>query len=560
MGSAVGNGPGLVHLAVGYWLATRNSDVAPPDFHRITYRRGYIREARFAPDGQSILYTAAWDGGTPKVYSTRFDSTESSELPLDNTALLSVSTRGALALLSKIRTGTFNDSGTLATASSAANAPRELDTMVTFADWNPDGSELALIRNSTEAHEWVLEYPRGNIIFRKKTKDGPLRSVRLAPEGDLLAIIDYAGDDDGRVVLLDRKGNKKAQSPLYGAVLGCAWSADGREIWYTANMGSNKVIYGMDLRGKVRLVLRVPGALALKDVSRRGRVLLCKEEITTNTMFQGRGEKTERNLSWYSNTILDDLSDDGKTMTFIEGGEATEERWGEYLRRTDGSPAVRLGDYLFGKLSPDGNLVLAITQFDEKVPSTLAVLPTGPGTIRPFPVGKWSILYSPRWNWLPDSKSFVFSAAEEGRRPRTLIQQMNGNPPVPITPEGVVGRHVTPDGKFLVTRDSPTTGVLYPLGEGAQVRIQGFLPGETMIRWHADGRRLFVAESSNNGWNVSLLEPYSGRREPWRQIHPSVDRTGLASMGHLILSADGECFAYYVGHQLSQLYVVEGLH
>src|SRR5262249_6861792 len=35
----------------------------PPHFRRLTFRRGHVLNARFAPDGQTIVYSALWDGG-----------------------------------------------------------------------------------------------------------------------------------------------------------------------------------------------------------------------------------------------------------------------------------------------------------------------------------------------------------------------------------------------------------------------------------------------------------------------------------------------------------------
>jgi len=545
----------LCVLALAYLGIKGTADRPLPDFHRLTYRRGTVRQARFMPDGQNVLYTAAWDKGNPSVYSTRFDSTESSPLPWDNTEILSISARGELALLSKLTSNALEDNGTLAIASSMASAPRELETSVTFADWGPDGSELALIRHTPK--ECVLEFPRGNVISRKGPKEGIFRYVRVSPKGDLLAVLDYAGVDDGYAVILDRKGSRKAQSPLYGAIMGCAWSPDGRKVWYTANGGSNHVVYEMDLSGKVRLVMRVPGVLTLKDVSRQGLVLLCRDDYSGSLMYMGRGDKTERNLAWYNQSLLSDLSADGQTMIFNEGGAATEEKWGTYLRKTDGSPAVRLGDYLGGKLSPDGKWVLAGTQFGAEH-DALFLLPTGAGAIRQ--VTEEHLHTGGAFSWLPDSSGFVFPGQEQGKGERTYLQLLNGSKVKPVTPEGMRGWLVTPDGKFLVVRDSPKTGLLYPIGGGEpQGKLQGFMPGDWLMRWHADGKRLFVWRGTEESFLIFLLDPYSGKREPWRQITPTVS-AGPAFVGPPYLSADGECYAYFVNHILSELYVVSGMH
>lgn len=65
-------GGGLLALAltttwiVAYRMGARGRDQAPtqspPSFLTLTSRRGYIPQARFAPDGQTVVYSAAWNG------------------------------------------------------------------------------------------------------------------------------------------------------------------------------------------------------------------------------------------------------------------------------------------------------------------------------------------------------------------------------------------------------------------------------------------------------------------------------------------------------------------
>jgi hypothetical protein len=71
------------------------------------------------------------------------------------------------------------------------------------------------------------------------------------------------------------------------------------------------------------------------------------------------GESKERDLSWHDWTVPRDLSDDGTLVSFDETGEAGGETGGLYVRQTDGSPAVRLGDGRSPTFSPDGKWVLA---------------------------------------------------------------------------------------------------------------------------------------------------------------------------------------------------------
>jgi len=92
------------------------------------------------------------------------------------------------------------------------------------------------------------------------------------------------------------------------------------------------------------------------------------------------GENSERNLSWFDWSIALDLSPDGRTVIFSESGEATGGKYGIFMRKTDGSPAVRLGDGAVNALlSPDGKWVATS---DLESPAQIQLLPTGAGQPR----------------------------------------------------------------------------------------------------------------------------------------------------------------------------------
>src|SRR5579862_997846 len=62
----------LVALAVGLYAGKQIFSAAPltpPTYRQLTFRRGSIRSARFAPDGQTILYSAAWQGSPVDVFT-----------------------------------------------------------------------------------------------------------------------------------------------------------------------------------------------------------------------------------------------------------------------------------------------------------------------------------------------------------------------------------------------------------------------------------------------------------------------------------------------------------
>ena len=164
---------------------------------------------------------------------------------------------------------------------------------------------------------------------------------------------------------------------LLSSVEGVAWSRDGSEVWFTASPGgAARALYAMNMAGKERLVLRVPGTLSVQDITRDGRVLLTEDNPQIMMMALPPGEKNEKNFSWFDWSLLADISPDGKTLIFDESGEAVGARYGSFLRKTDGSPAVRLGDGAFSSLSPDGKWVASL---EVGSPIQIQLLPTGAG-------------------------------------------------------------------------------------------------------------------------------------------------------------------------------------
>ena len=89
----------LAALAGGLFLGKPVWKISPPALHQITFRSGTIFTARFAPDGQTIVYGAAWEGKPSEVFSARTDSPELRPLGAADASLLSISANGEMALL-----------------------------------------------------------------------------------------------------------------------------------------------------------------------------------------------------------------------------------------------------------------------------------------------------------------------------------------------------------------------------------------------------------------------------------------------------------------------------
>jgi eukaryotic-like serine/threonine-protein kinase len=90
----------LAALAIGViaTLLLNRPQASHPVFTQITFRPAYLRHARFAPDGRTVVYDGTGDGKPTELFSTRTDTAESQSLNLHG-SILSVSSTGELAVL-----------------------------------------------------------------------------------------------------------------------------------------------------------------------------------------------------------------------------------------------------------------------------------------------------------------------------------------------------------------------------------------------------------------------------------------------------------------------------
>ena len=521
-----------------------------PTFHEVTFRNGTIWAARFAPDGQTVVYGAAWEGQSQEIFSTRADSSDSRSVGLPPSQILSISSKGEMAIsLHPMNVGGFGQVGTLARVPLAGGAPREVVDKVLWADWTPDGQSLAVVRENGVGRA-RLEFPAGNVIYDPL---GWVSHVRFSPNGEFLAIADHiSGGDDGRVVIIDARGNHKTTSSFYSSVEGLAWSPNGKEVWFSAvPAGSARAIYALDLSGKERLIYRAPGGLTVQDVSRNGQVLMTADKTRMSISVLAPGETRERSLSWFDWSLLSDMSADGKTIIFSETGEAEAGNYSVFLRKMDGSPAVRLGDGGFGFLSPDGQWVVSLVG----APTKLVLLPTGIGEPRQLTDDKLDHNYAA---WLPDSKSIVFVATEPGHDPRSYVLDIQGGSPRALTPEGTAGTLVTTDGKHLLATDTKHQVWFYSIAGGDPQKLNITVgTDEFPIAFSTDGKGVLVG-SPGLPYKIERVDLATGRREPWKEISPA-DPAGVQNVVSIRFSADQKAYSYSILRVLSDLYVVDGL-
>ena len=470
--------------------------------------------------------------------------------------VLAMSRTGEMAVsLNRHSTQPFIRTGRLARVSIAGGAPREILDDVQWADWSPDGRELAIVHEFGARER--LEYPIGKILFET---DGWIGHVRVSPQGDLVAFIDHPilRDDAGSISVVDRAGNKRTLTPVFEGAQGLAWTPDGREIWFTAaetGYNYNRAVHGVDLSGRHRLVGRIPGVSTLKDISKAGRVLLSMDSIRVEIRARSAGEQKENELSWLDWSVVTDISRDGRTILFFESGEGGGPGYSTYVRKTDGSPAVRLSDGFSQALSLDGSWALSI--FHPTADATLAAVPTGVGETRTFSKDGLRVLVA---DWLPDGRRIVMTASEPGKGMRLYVRDFRGGKPRPLTPVGYrqFERAVSPDGRVVAVRGPDRKVYLYPLEGGVPTALSGLAAGDVPVRFDPEGRFLYAYRQGTIPLQVYRYEISSGREELWKELSPT-DSAGLSFFSRFVSTADGQAYAYSFFRLLSSLQVVEGL-
>ena len=522
-------------------------------YQRITFRRGVIWTARFTPDGHSVVYSGAWEGQPSELFSARIGNPESGTLGHRDADLLGISPSGEMAVMLRMRfVSSFDRKGTLARIPPLGGAARELLHEVHGADWSPDGAQLAVVREKDGMNR--LEFPIGRVLYQTA---GWISEMRVSRTGDRVAFIDHGSrtSDDGSIVTVDLEGVRRELSDGWSTVRGLAWSADGREIWFTADRGgAARGLYAVDAAGKVRRVLQVASNLTIHDISRDGRVLVSHGPERAGISGQAPGESRERDLSWLDWSLLHDLSEDGRMMLLSESGEGGGENGSVYVRPIDGSAAVRIGEGTCFSLSPDGEWVLARQRLSGGL---LFLLPTGVGEPRPVAV-EGLRCYSA--DWLPDGRALVLAASEEGKGTRFYHLDLESGAKRPFSPEGVdpVELHVHPDGTRVAGYTSNHGYQSYPIDGGAPQPIPHLGRDERMIRWSSDGQSAFMWRYQEIPARVHRVHLGTGERTPWRELTPP-DPTGIYRIGRLHISADGSAYAYTYYMHLLDLHVIEGL-
>ena len=524
-----------------------------PSFRRLTFRRGNVSLARFAPDGRTVVYGAAWDGAPYQIFTVRTDSIESRPVGLSPASLLCVSAKGELAvLLGDPRRGP----GMLARVPLQGGTPRELLEDVTEADWAPDGGNLAVVSQLRGARS-TLHYPAETVLGEGDW----WQSMRVSPGGDLIAYCGR-GERDAAIKTIDRKGTRRILSDGWSNVDRLAWSPRGDEIIFIAGRDPgfhDEAIRAVSLSGRERVLVSNALGLILQDVASDGRLLVERTASSGGIACRTRGETREHEAGRLVESSVRDISRDGKLLLFVEQGEGFDSG-GIFLGKTDGSLPVRLGEGEEMGLSSDGRWVLKVLSGP---PKELVMMPTGPGPAKKIPVEGFEPL---RASLLPDDKGFVVVARDKRGKALVLLLGPDGGHPRSIPTEGFPQTSanwditLSPEGdRFAFVTEGRIRIVSLPEGVTTTISGSPLERSDSVVQWSEDGRLLYLWSNLGIPVHIDRLEIATGRREPWKQLIPE-DPSGIIGVGPVVVSRDGESYAYsYLRSLTSDLFVVEGV-
>jgi WD40 repeat protein len=522
-------------------------------FRQLSFQPEAIFNARFAPDGETVLYSSAMDGNIPELFIHRPDYPAPQSMGLHDARLLSISMKGQVAILTHAEyLAQRQFKGTLSEISLGGGAPREILQDVREADWSPDGTKLTIIHEVNGKDR--LEYPVGKVLFETS---GYLSDLRFSPQGDRIAFFEHPVkyDDRGSIDVVDLAGHNSVLSNGYQAEEGLAWSPNGKSIFFSGQLGDgfNLIVYELTLSGKRTTVLAGPDDLWVLDVSKDGKLLVSRGEYQERLMAWAPGFKSEQEMSWLDNSNNAVLSPDGQALLFSDGAAVAGVNYSLCLRKPLESPVVRLGEGNAKGLSPDGKWALSI------VPTStmrLTLYPTGAGEPRPLENG--NIQNYDTAGFFPDGKRVWACGSEAGQTSRCYVQELTGGLPHPVSPPGTTGGLVSPDGNSILARDAEGKFSIYSLTGNAQRVVSGLTPDDEVIRWNLDGRSLLVYRRAKVPARIERLDLSTGKRVLVREIAPP-SKAGVLNIRYIAFSEDERSYAYTFDRVLCRLASVTGV-
>ncbi len=529
-----------------------------PRFEPLTFAPQFITNARFTSDGRTVVFSAARSGNTAELFVRSPEDAQPRSFGAPNIQLLSVSSKGELAVLVRSRYWCHRTYvGMLARMPLAGGAPREILDDVTGADWFPDGAELAIIRRVGPVSR--LEYPGGTVLWEAA---GYISDLRISPDGQRLAFVTHAyeADNQGSIVVVDRHGTTIARSVEYTGAEGLAWSSSGAVVLFSSTTKDDEIytVRELSMDGAIRDVLSGHAGIVVLDAApaRGGGKLLATDFQVNGTIFaRFAGTESERELSWLGASYLPIMSRDGRSVVFTDQSRTAGKHYAVCLQAADGSAPVRLGDGIPVDFSADGASVLTMVPSD---PPRMMIYPTGAGAIRDISDPEFVSYDFSAMRFTADGRGVLYCGTRKGGASRAYLLDLASGAIRPVTPEGTHRAIAFPDGMDVLACAADGRFNRYPLNGGAPTPVAGLNREDVILGLRPDGKSLLAMRPWEMPARVEVVELATGKRTLLRELAPD-SRIGTTATVGVDFSEDEKSYVYAVWRSVGELFLVEGV-
>ncbi len=539
-------------FVVGRGAAPGKGTALPIDIQRRTFRSQSIFAARFVRDSHTLVMSAALSGNHPRLWVLRENAPEPQPIGPENVHLLSVSSRGELAVLDHARfTGHHRlFEGTLSRMPLEGAAPRALMDDVREADWAPDGEEMAVIHQVGGSDR--LEYPVGKVLH---TSTGYLSDVRVSPNGDAVAFMEHPQrwDDRGSVMVVGRDGNGRARvlATGFASMEGLAWSPRGDVIHFSATEnGSEYLVYEVSRDGGARTPARSLGFVTLHDIAPDGTWAATHDEIPTQLRYRRAGSAAETDVSWLDSANQPTLSADGRTLALSDQSVIAGGNYSAVVRPAAGGPIVRLGEGIPEEFSPDGRSLVAVVPSS---PPHIFSYPLGTGAAKRLDPGGFENILCVRW--LPDGRRLLVCGNMPKQDSRTFVLEPGTGHSQAVGPEGLWECYPAPDGAHFAARSAKGWVICATTGDTAARVIPGMRNEDEVIRWSRAGDALYCFGRGDVPAKVDLVKIATGERRTVTVLGDH-DAAGLIGVLNVSMTEDLGHIVYCGATYQSTMYTV----
>ena len=293
--------------------------------------------------------------------------------------------------------------------------------------------------------------------------------------------------------------------------------------------------------------------MRLHDISSDGRVLLSRENWRSQLVGFFPGDKQEHPYSWLDDTDPTGITNDGRSISFMEEGEvwSLANQGQLYVRATDGSPPVSVGSG-HATISPDGKWIAASTRTSKK----LMLQPVGLGEPKELPTP--GLVAYENATWSDDGRFLVYEGQTEQNDWNVYFQSVPGGAPVLVKAAARDSLpKISPDGGIVALRKDRGGIDLYYLNGSPPVALKGGEEADYPVRFADGGKSLLVADvRQERRLELALIDLASGKRTLWKSFETRVSQ-GIGIVA--ITTPDLKYYAYSSPRHSSILYLVENL-